>query len=112
MTQIIAIANEKGGVAKTTTAVSLGGALVEKGKEVLLIDLDPQANLSLALGVPPHSARRSIADVFLNSATPLSVSRATEVPGLDLIPSNPEMGMAERFLPIRQKYYRILMRQV
>ena len=108
MTQIIAIANEKGGVAKTTTAVSLAGALIEMGREVLLVDLDPQANLSLALGIPPHTVRRSIADVFLNSAAPLSVSRATEIPGLDLIPSSPEMGMAERFLPIRQQYKLIL----
>jgi chromosome partitioning protein len=108
MTQIIAIANEKGGVAKTTTAVSLAGALIEMGREVLLVDLDPQANLSLALGIPPHTVRRSIADVFLNSAVPLSVSRATEIPGLDLIPSSPEMGMAERFLPIRQQYKLIL----
>jgi len=108
MTQIIAVANEKGGVAKTTTAVSLGGALVEMGKDVLLVDLDPQANLSLALGIPPHKVRRSIADVFLNSAAPLSVSQATSVPGLDVIPSNPEMGMAERFLPIRQQYKHIL----
>lgn len=108
MTQIIAVANEKGGVAKTTTAVSLAGALIELGKDVLLVDLDPQANLSLALGVLPHTVRRSIADVFLNSAAPLSVSRSTEVPGLDLIPSSEEMGMAERFLPIRQQYKLIL----
>ncbi|MBU0510234.1 MAG: ParA family protein [Chloroflexi bacterium] len=104
MTQIIAIANEKGGVAKTTTSISLGGALVEMGKDVLLVDLDPQANLSLALGLSPHNVRRSIADVLLNSATALSVSRETSIPGLDLIPSNTEMGMAERFLPIRQNY--------
>ncbi len=108
MTQIIAIANEKGGVAKTTTAISLGGALVEMGKDVLLVDLDPQANLSLALGVSPHNVRRSIADVLLDSATALSVSRETSIPGLDLIPSNGEMGMAERFLPIRQHYKQIL----
>ncbi len=108
MTHIIAIANEKGGVAKTTTAISLGGALVEMGKDALLIDLDPQANLSLALGVTPHNVRRSIADVLLNSATALSVSRETSIPGLDLIPSNAETGMAERFLPIRQNYKHVL----
>lgn len=108
MTRIIAIANEKGGVAKTTTAVSLGGALVEMEKNVLLIDLDPQANLSLALGFPPHKTRRSIADVMLNSAAPTSISRETSIPGLDVLPSNSEMGMAERFLPIRQNYQCIL----
>jgi len=108
MAQIIAISNEKGGVAKTTTATSLGGALVEMGKDVLLVDLDPQANLSLALGFAPQKVRRSIADVFLNSATPLSASLETSIPGLDLIPSNSDMGMAERFLPIRQGYKTIL----
>ena len=108
MTQIIAIANEKGGVAKTTTAISLGGALVELGQEVLLVDLDPQANLSLALGLPPHQVRRSIADVMLNSANAVSISRETSVPGLDVLPSNAEMGMAERFLPMRQDYQWIL----
>ncbi len=108
MAKIYAISNEKGGVAKTTTAVSLGGALAEMGKEVLLIDLDPQANLTLALGFAPQSIRRSIADVLFNAATPISTSRETQIPGLDLIPSNPEMGMAERFLTIRQRYKFIL----
>ncbi|MCJ7702950.1 MAG: ParA family protein [Anaerolineales bacterium] len=108
MTRIIAISNEKGGVAKTTTAVSLGGALVEMGEEVLLIDLDPQANLSLALGITPQTVRRSTADILFNSATPLSISRETAIPGLDLIPSSSEMGMAERFLPIRNRYKFIL----
>jgi chromosome partitioning protein len=108
MTYIIAIANEKGGVAKTTTAVSLGGALVEMEQDVLLVDLDPQANLSLALGFPPHKIRHSIAEVLLNSAAPLSISKETSIPGLDVLPSNAEMGMAERFLPIRQNYQHIL----
>ncbi|TLN00511.1 chromosome partitioning protein ParA, partial [bacterium] len=53
MAVIISIANEKGGVAKTTTALSLGAAIVESGLKVLLIDLDAQANLSLALGIEP-----------------------------------------------------------
>ncbi len=108
MTNVIAVSNEKGGVAKTTTAVSIGGAFVEKGYEVLLVDLDPQANLSLAMGIAPHKVRRSIADVMLYSAKPVSVSRETAIPGLDLIPSNSEMGLTERFLPIRQDYKSIL----
>ncbi len=104
MTRIIAISNEKGGVAKTTTALSLGGALVEMEREILLVDLDPQANLTLGLGISPQNVRRSTADILLNSTSPLSISRETSIPGLDLIPSNPDMGMAERFLPIRQNY--------
>ena len=108
MPNIIAISNEKGGVAKTTTSVSLAGALIEMGKEILLIDLDPQANLTLALGISPEKVRKSIADTLLNSASPLSVSRETTIPGLDIIPANSEMGLAERFLPIRQHYKFIL----
>ena len=108
MRQIIAVTNEKGGVAKTTSVLSLGGALVEAGKEVLLIDLDAQANLTLGLGVVPAKVRRSVADVLLNSASLLSVSRETPIPGMDLIPSNADMGLAERFLSIRQDYEHIL----
>jgi chromosome partitioning protein len=108
MRQIIAVTNEKGGVAKTTTVLSLGGALVEAGHEVLLIDLDAQANLTLGLGVVPGKLRRSVADVLLNSATLISVSRESPIPGLDLIPANGDMGLAERFLSIRQDFEQIL----
>lgn len=106
--QIIAVANEKGGVAKTTTVISLGGALAQIGQEVLLIDLDAQANLSLGLGIDPSRVRRSIADVLLNSGSLLTASRETAIPGLDLVPSNADMGLAERFLPVRQNYDQIL----
>lgn len=105
---VIAIANEKGGVAKTTTSISLGGALVEAGFDVLLVDLDTQANMSLGLGVDPTKVRRSIADVLLSSVSISSVSRETEFKGLDLVPASPEMGIAERFLPVRQNYEFIL----
>jgi len=106
--EIIAIANEKGGVAKTTTTISLGGALVELGRDVLLVDLDTQANMTLGLGVSPAKLRRSIADGLLSTASVGSVSRETEISGLDLVPSGPGMGIAERFLPTRQKYEFIL----
>jgi chromosome partitioning protein len=106
--QIIAIANEKGGVAKTTTVISLGGALVQAGYSVLLIDLDTQANLSLGLGIVPAKVRRSVADVLLNSESLLSVSKETSIEGLDIIPSNADMGLAERFLPVRQNYEQVL----
>jgi chromosome partitioning protein len=107
---VIAVANQKGGVAKTTTVVSLGGALVNHEKEVLLVDLDSQANLTLALGKDPSRVRGSITDVLFHSATLLSVSRETNVPGLDLVPSNAGMDMAERFLPVRKDYEKILKR--
>jgi chromosome partitioning protein len=110
--QIIAVANDKGGVAKTTTAISLGGALAQMGHETLLIDLDPQASLTLALGIPPHKVKRGIADLLINTASPVSVSCETAVPGLDMIPSNDDMRLAERFLPIRADYRHILRKAV
>lgn len=109
-TYVIAVANQKGGVAKTTTVVSLGGALVEYDMEVLLIDLDSQANLTLALGKDPNRVRGAITEVLFNSATLLSVSRETSIPGLDLVPSNSGMDIAERFLPVRKDYEHILRR--
>jgi chromosome partitioning protein len=108
MTRIIAISSEKGGVAKTTTAISLGGALVEMGQDVLMLDMDPQASLTLSVGISPHKVRHSIADVLINSVSPVSLSRETTIPGLDLLPSNSEMELAERFLPIRKNYKHIL----
>ncbi|MCC7130334.1 MAG: hypothetical protein B6D39_04190 [Anaerolineae bacterium UTCFX2] len=109
---VIAIANQKGGVAKTTTTASLGGALTTYGKEVLLVDLDPQANLTLALGRDPGRVRGSITDVLFHSASLLSVSRETSVPGLDLVPANAGMALAERFLPVRKDYETILRRTI
>ncbi len=108
MTNIIAVANQKGGVAKTTTTVSLGGALALSGKDVLLIDLDPQADLTLALGLDPKLVRGSIADVLLNSENIKSLCRETVIPGLDLIASNMDMELAEQFLPIRDQYELVL----
>jgi cellulose biosynthesis protein BcsQ len=107
---VIAIANQKGGVAKTTTVVSLGGALVNQGKEVLLIDLDAQANLTLALGKEPSSLHGVISDVFFNTVSLASITRETSIPGLDLIASNAEMDTAERFLPLRQ-HHEVILRQ-
>ena len=108
MRQIIAVTNEKGGVAKTTTVLALGGSLVNLGFDVLLVDLDAQANLTLGLGVNPVKVRRSISDILLNSASPVGISRETSIPGLDLIPANGDMALAERFLSIRHDYEHIL----
>lgn len=104
MTYIISVANEKGGVAKTTTAISLGAALVETGLEVLVIDLDAQANLSMAFGVENGKSQASIVNVLLESMPAQKTVRQTGIPRLDMIASNSEMGLAERFLPIRQGY--------
>ena len=104
MPTVIAIGNQKGGVAKTTTCVSLAAALVERGQEVLALDLDPQGNLSLALGVNTRGLRRGMADVLLGNQSAVSVSRETSVPGLDLIPANPDMQLVEKFLTVRPNY--------
>jgi chromosome partitioning protein len=108
MTYVIAVANQKGGVAKTTTAVSLGGALTLLGKDVLLVDLDAQTDMTLAMGVTPSRPSGSIADVFFSAASLSGVTRETAIPGLDLIPSYNDMELAERFLPVRPNYETIL----
>ncbi len=108
MTHIISIANEKGGVAKTTTTISLGAALVETGLEVLLIDLDGQANLSLALGIDSKKGQPTIVNLLLESALGRSIIRETGIPRLDIMPSSAELNLAERFLPLRQGYEKTL----
>jgi len=112
MAYVIAVANEKGGVAKTTTTVSLGASLAEEGHKTLLIDLDPQANLSLALGAEPEKIQLTMAKVFTDSGSLKSVITETNIKNLDLIPSNIEMGMLERFLPTRAGYETAIRRSI
>lgn len=100
---VIALSHGKGGVAKTTTAISLGTALTEHMKRVLLIDLDPQAGMSPLLGLEPDP-QRSIAQVFYDSASIGRVIRHTEVLGLDIVPSSHELSMAEQYLPLHHNY--------
>jgi chromosome partitioning protein len=104
MSYIIAVSNEKGGVAKTTTTLSLGGALAEAGNKVLVMDLDPQANLTLALGVEPGSAAVTSSHILIESAPLMSARLATEINNLDLIPSHASIESAEQFLPVRTHY--------
>jgi chromosome partitioning protein len=108
MTYILSVANEKGGVAKTTTTLSLGAALVESGLEVLLIDLDAQANLTLALGVEIAQVKKAVTNILLESTPAREAVITTGIPKLNLIPSNADMGLVERFLPIRTNYEHIL----
>jgi chromosome partitioning protein len=108
MTKIISIANEKGGVAKTTTALSLGGALVELGYSVLMIDLDPQANLSLSLGVEPDTHNKSFINLVMENLSLERVIKTTEIEKLSLLPSNKEIGLSERVLPTRSNYENLL----
>lgn len=110
MTYVIAIANEKGGVAKTTTALSLGAAMVEQREKALVIDLDPQANLTLALGIKPNELNGTVSDVLLGSGNLESITHETLLPGLDLIPANNALLMAERFLEVRDDHEFLLKR--
>jgi chromosome partitioning protein len=108
MTYILSVANEKGGVAKTTTSISLGAALVENGSEILLLDLDPQANLTLALGIETAAVKHTVTKVLLESLPPVEAVIKTSIPKLDVIASSTEMSLAERYLPTRAGYEQIL----
>ena len=104
MAFIIAMSNEKGGVAKTTSTLSLGAALAELGHRVLLIDLDPQANLSLALGLETGEVEMTSASILIDNATIKGTIRRTDVANLDLVPCNSRIESAEQFLPMRSHY--------
>jgi chromosome partitioning protein len=108
MFRTIAISNEKGGVAKTTTTISLGAALVDQGFRVLLVDLDAQANLTLALGFEPGESENTSSNIILDNTPLLSALRKTDIENLDLIPSSLRIETSEQFLPVRTNYTTIL----
>ncbi len=93
--RILSVSNQKGGVGKTTTAINLGTALAAVGEKVLLIDLDPQGNASTGLGMSRAGARATIYDVIVNGFSILDAARATALPGLDLVSSDPDLPGAE-----------------
>jgi chromosome partitioning protein len=104
MSYIIAISNEKGGVAKTTSTLSLGAALAEAAQKVLLIDLDPQANLTLALGFEPGKMGHTSGEILLDATSLLGSCQTTNIAGLDLIPANTRLEQAEQVLPVYLNY--------
>lgn len=99
MTRVVAVANQKGGVAKTTTVHSLGTALAEQGRRVLLIDLDPQACLTFSTGVDPDGLDTSLYDVLIGKATAADIRVGLD--GMDLLPSSIDMAGAEVHLLTR-----------
>ena len=104
MTYVITVSNEKGGVAKTTTTLSLGAALAELGHQILLIDLDAQANLTLALGFEPGGAALTASDILLENVPLENVWQNSEFDRLELVPSSQKIERAEQLLPIHLNY--------
>ncbi len=92
---IIAIANQKGGVGKTTTAVNLATALAAAGKSVLVVDSDPQGNASTGLGLDRKARDPSLYELLIGDAAPADAVRATAIPGLSVIPAAASLSGAE-----------------
>lgn len=95
MGRVISLSNQKGGVAKTTTTVNLAAFLADKGKKVLIIDIDPQANAGFGVGVNAEESANTIYEVLIGQCSAEDAVFKTEFPGLDIIPSNIHLSGAQ-----------------
>lgn len=95
MGRVIAVANQKGGVAKTTTAINLSSAIALEGRSILLMDMDPQGNATSGLGIDPQSVKNTMYSCLLKTSTIQESSLETSVPGLTLLPANADLAGAE-----------------
>ncbi|WP_163511044.1 ParA family protein [Fodinicola acaciae] len=105
--RVVTFANQKGGVGKTTTVACLGAALAERGRRVLLVDLDPQACLTFSVGLDPDDIEPSMYEVMLGQVDPRAAIVSTEE-GPDLLPASIELaGCEARLLPVQDREYRL-----
>ena len=106
--RVLALANQKGGVGKTTTAINLGTALAAIGEHVLIVDLDPQGNASTGLGIDRKSRRRSTYDVLTRAVAIREAIQATAVPRLHIVPSTMDLsGFELEIAQERDRAYRL-----
>ncbi len=101
MTRTVAVANQKGGVAKTTTVAALASAMSERGQKVLAVDLDPQACLTFSLGLDPDELEPTVHDVLVGRADPAEAVVAVPGDDFDLLPANIDLAGAEAYLLTR-----------